>query len=79
MAILLKLSTTLRDLVPGYDPMTGLELAWEPGLTSATIMTRLGIPIEDVRVVMRNGHAAEPEQPLADGDRVGLFPPLGGG
>ena len=35
MSILIKLSTTLRDLVPGYDPETGLQVLLDEGETPA--------------------------------------------
>jgi sulfur carrier protein ThiS len=79
MSISVKLSTTLRARVPGYDPLEGLELEHAPGLTAAGIMERLGIPPAEVKVVMINGRSAAPQSPVADGDRVGLFPAVGGG
>jgi sulfur carrier protein ThiS len=79
MSVSVKLSTTLRSRAPGYDPLAGLELEHAPGLTAAGVMDRLGIPPREVKVVMINGRSAAPESPVADGDRVGLFPAVGGG
>jgi molybdopterin synthase sulfur carrier subunit len=79
MPILVKLSTSLRRLVPDYDPLTGIEVEPRPDESAAGLMARLGIPLEQVKVIMINGLAAGADTILTDGDRVGLFPPVGGG
>jgi len=79
MAIEVFLSTSLRRHVPHYDPHLGLKIPHHPGLTAQDLMRQLGIPPEEVKVVMRNGKAAPHDTPLDDGDRVGLFPAVGGG
>jgi len=48
---------------------------------SATVkdaMTTLGIPEKDVKLMFVNGRISSSGTPLADGDGVGLFPPVGG-
>ena len=79
MPLLIKLSATLREKFPGYDPLAGLDLAPVPGETVAGLLARLSLAPEDVKVIMVNGRAADLQAPLADGDRVGLFPAVGGG
>lgn len=49
----------------------------EPGTVEA-LQGVLGLPPR-VCVVVVNGAAAEPGTPLADGDRVQVFPPMAGG
>ena len=49
------------------------------GETIQELIARLDIPIEEVKIVFVNGIAASLDRPLADGDRVGIFPPVGGG
>lgn len=49
------------------------------GETAQSVVSRLGIPPEDLKLVFVNGNHAELSKPLADGDRVGLFPAVGGG
>lgn len=49
------------------------------GATAAELIRRLGVPPEEVAILFVNGAHAEPERVLADGDRVGLFPAVGGG
>jgi sulfur-carrier protein len=56
-----------------------LELEARPGLTVRTVLESEGLPQDAVRIVMLNGHHAGLEDELHDGDRLGLFPPVGGG
>lgn len=82
MSLLIKLSTTLRDHVPGYVPETGLivELpAGESTLTAGELARRIGIPPEEVKIVMINCRQSDLEGTVCDGDRVAYFPAVGGG
>lgn len=79
MPVLIKLSASLRRFRPGYDAMNGLHLPHRPGLTVTGVLGELGITPAEVKIIMVNGVAAEPERALAEGDRVGLFPAVGGG
>lgn len=38
-----------------------------------------GVPPSEVSVIFRNSRHAEPGDALAEGDSLGLFPPVGGG
>lgn len=49
------------------------------GDTAGSVVARLGIPLDDLKLVFVNGAHAELSAPLADGDRLGLFPAVGGG
>jgi sulfur carrier protein ThiS len=61
-----------------YQPENG-RVETEPGETVAQVMERLGIPGDEVHIVFVNGMSSPPGTPLKDGDRVGLFPAVGGG
>lgn len=50
-----------------------------PGECVADVVARLGIPLDDLKLVFVNGVHAGLEAVLADGDRLGLFPAVGGG
>jgi len=43
------------------------------------LIRMFGIPAEEVAIVFVNGVHAEANTELRDGDRVGLFPAVGGG
>ena len=78
MAVKVEISSSLRRWVPDYDPARGL-LEDAAGLSVAQLVERVGLPAGEVRLVMVNRRAAGPDQVLADGDLVGLFPSLTGG
>ncbi|MFH2128375.1 MAG: MoaD/ThiS family protein [Pseudomonadota bacterium] len=79
MSLLVKLSTTLRGQVPGYDPDTGLDLEFVAGESVEGLILRLGLDPARIKIIMVNGRSAALDQKLEDCDRVGLFPPVGGG
>ena len=82
MSILIKLSTTLRDLVPGYDPETGLQVLLgegESSLTAGELADRIGIPHKEIKIVMINSRQSDLEASVVDGDRVAYVPAVGGG
>lgn len=43
------------------------------------IIAHLEIPPEEVSILLINGFHKKPGDPVADGDVVSLFPPVGGG
>jgi len=75
MPIELRCYATLAPLTP--SDATAFPIT--PGETVATLATRLGIALTEIKIVFVNGSTVPLDQPLADGDRVGIFPPVGGG
>lgn len=75
MPIELKCYATLAPLAPSNADAFPIQA----GETVLDVMNRLSIPPEEIKIVFVNGLAAELDKPLADGDRVGVFPPVGGG
>lgn len=51
----------------------------EDGTTVTSLLNKFNIPEKDVHIIIINGRNANLEQVLQDGDRVALFPPVGGG
>jgi molybdopterin converting factor small subunit len=58
---------------------TGFEIEARSGLTVRDVAAEAAIRPEDVAVVMINHHSATLDSPLADRDRLGLFPAVSGG
>jgi len=56
-----------------------LEVEWHEGLTAGEIIDDLGIKREDVSILLINGRHQTPETVLLDGQKLLLFPPVGGG
>jgi len=49
------------------------------GTTVANLEDMLGIGHKDAKLIFINGRKGELDSILQEGDRVGLFPPVGGG
>lgn len=65
---------TLRQ---GRDKVTMLPA--ENFSTAGEIIRHLGIPAEEVSILLINGFHKKPEDAVKAGDIVALFPPVGGG
>lgn len=74
-----KLSTTLRDYIPGYVPAEGLMAKLPAGGTVADMARAVGLPLGEIKIIMVNGRHAALETVLNDRDRVAYFPAVGGG
>jgi len=70
------LYATLRSYVGG-SPSVEVDLG--PGDTVRQVLDRLGVPPDQTRILFVNNRAATLSQPLQDGDRLGIFPAIGGG
>ena len=64
--------TKYSHRIPDPCPITA-------GATVGELLDRLEIPRNHVRLIFINGVRGTLSTPLQDGDRVGLFPPVGGG
>lgn len=74
MRLIVKTFATLAAFAPA-----GGEYETPDPLTVGELVDRLRIPRKELHLVFVNGLHAELDQVLADGDRVGLFPAVGGG
>ncbi len=79
MALQIFLNATLRQYVPGYDPYRGISLEGAPGATVAQVIADLGLPAQEVTLIMVDGRGREADFVLQGNERLGLFPPIGGG
>ena len=79
MALQIFLNATLRQYVQGYDPFQGISLEVPAGTTVAQVISSLNIPAAEVTLLMVDGRLREPEFVLQGHERLGLFPPIGGG
>lgn len=69
----------LRATLKRYRPSASKVMEITPGCRIRDIVSQLGIPEYEVNLVFVNGEKANLDSPLSGGERVGLFPPLGGG
>ena len=79
MQVELKLYAMLRKYRPEGEAGESLFLDLENGATVAQLLEELGIPPEIPKAIFVNDLSKRPEHVLADGDRVGIFPPVAGG
>ncbi|MBU3951935.1 MAG: MoaD/ThiS family protein [Proteobacteria bacterium] len=71
----LKLFVTLSQ----YLPLGSQAYEIKEGTTVNGLMEEIGIPRESVKLIFINGKKQAPDYCLQNKDRVGLFPPVGGG
>ena len=72
-----RLFATLRE--SSRSGLARFELPATSGLTVGRVLADEGVAEETVHIVMINGKKATFRTELRDGDRLGLFPPVGGG
>lgn len=51
----------------------------ESGTTVKELIDRLAVPENEAKLIFINGRKAELTSVIKNGDRVGIFPPVGGG
>ena len=79
MPLTVFLSSTLRKHVPEYDPIKGTRLSVDKEMTVAQLCEHMTIPPDRIKLVMVNGKNESLDYLLKGDERVGLFPPVGGG
>lgn len=77
MQVQVRLYAGLARYVAGSGSVLEVEL--REGSTLANLVATLDLPTDEVRLTFVNGRARPPEYQLAPRDRVGIFPPIGGG
>jgi molybdopterin synthase sulfur carrier subunit len=71
----IKLYATLQP----YAPPNASSYPIESDTSIETIIRSLKIPGDQVKLVFANGVRCNMDTIVKDGDRIGLFPPVGGG
>jgi len=79
MTVYVKLFATLRRYRPGLGVGESFPVRLPAGATVGDLLCELGLPEQEVKVVFVNAVHRESDHSLADGDEVGIFPPVGGG
>jgi len=74
----IQLFSNLRDHRPGHDPRRPEPVDLSEGATVHDLLATLGLDNRPLLVFVGRTKVP-PERTLADGDRVGLFPPMIGG
>jgi molybdopterin synthase sulfur carrier subunit len=79
MKIQLKLYGNLRSLSPGGQAGIAMEIELPDGSSLQDLVDQMQIPAEETKVAFVNGLVREWDYVLQDGDKAGIFPPVGGG
>jgi molybdopterin synthase sulfur carrier subunit len=79
MPLKIFLSSTLRKYVPGYEPTNGVSFIVDGERTVTDICKQMNIPADKIKIIMVDGKSKSPDHILKGDERVGLFPPVGGG
>ena len=73
--IQIKLFATLHE----FEPPSSDNYSIDQGITVCELLEQLDLPPEKTRLVFINGIKADLTATLKGGERVGIFPPVGGG
>ena len=74
-----KLFATLRRQYPHLGLGEAMPVELPEGTTVGQLVEHLRLPAKDVKVVFVNNIVRGEEHALSDGDKLGMFPPVGGG
>lgn len=73
--ITIKLFATLSK----YTPDAAETYPVKPGTTIRNLLQQLGVPEDEVKLIFIDGKKGNLTRTLQGGERVGIFPPVGGG
>ena len=79
MKVEVQLFATLAPYQPAADASGRSLIELSPAANVADALRALRVPDGMPRIVLVNGHDAEDDQRLEQGDVVSIFPPLAGG
>ncbi|MBF0375888.1 MAG: MoaD/ThiS family protein [Desulfamplus sp.] len=76
---MIKIELKLFATLSHYLPDSSSPFFIEQGTTIGQVASKLGIPDSELKLTFVNGIQQPLWHILNDGDRVGIFPPVGGG
>jgi molybdopterin converting factor small subunit len=79
MKIEVNLYATLKRYMKNESDGKSSAITLEDGVCVKDVIQKLNIPVDTVKLIFINGVHAKLDTNLKDGDRLGLFPPVGGG
>ncbi|MGD1994967.1 MAG: MoaD/ThiS family protein [Anaerolineae bacterium] len=79
MTVSVKLFATLRRHYPELEIGEAMPVEIEEEATVRDLLRQLQLPEDQVKIVFANGIVREADHQLEEGDKLGIFPPVGGG
>ena len=79
MEVTLNLFATLSRYLPTKAKGSPCTIELDEGTRVRGLLAGLKIPARNMKLVFLNGVHATGDEILKDGDRIGVFPPIGGG
>ena len=67
--------STLKRFTPEPDKPYPIV----PGMSIKDVLISLHVPLEDIKLIFVDGKKAGIDTELRGGERIGIFPPIGGG
>lgn len=75
----MKISVKCFATLAKFQPENNESYEIADGMTIAQLIEHLGMQPADVKIIFINSAHSKPEVVINDGDKVGLFPAVGGG
>jgi len=79
IAVEVRLFASLQEYYPNLEIGEAFIVMLDDKAKLGNLLDELKIPREEIAIVMVNGRWEEEGYPLRDRDRIGIFPPVGGG
>ena len=79
MRIEVRVFATLRRYIPELGVGEAKIVELPEGATFEELRAQLGLPLEEIKIIMRNGIQTDMAEVIADGDRIAYVPAVGGG
>jgi molybdopterin synthase sulfur carrier subunit len=79
MKIEVNLYATLSRYIPDGSKGPTHTVDVKEGTTVSELLQQLGVPAESAKLIFLDGLHTDGDTVLKDGNRLGVFPPVGGG
>ena len=79
MAVEIRCHATLRDYLPDCAEKGIYQYELKDEKNVREVANSLDLPVEELHLIIVNGVQKDLDASIQDGDRIGLFPPVGGG
>ena len=76
---MIEIELKLFATIAKYLPQSAEPFTVEEGATVDQVVSNLNIPENEVKLIFVNGRQQRGDYTLCNGDRLGIFPPVGGG